>query len=54
VVEVIHLKDLAQAGRTTREMAVGCMSAIGARFGIGLLMIGLWGLWVGLIGGWPF
>ena len=54
VVEVIHLKNIAKAGQSTREMAVGCATAIAARFGIGLLMIGLWCLWVWLGGGWPF
>ena len=54
VVEVIRLRNIAKAGQSTREMAVGCATAIAARFGIGLLMIGLWCLWVWLGGGWPF
>ncbi len=54
VVEVIRLKNWVKAGESTREMAIGCATAIGARFGIGLLMIGLWCLWVWLGGAWPF
>lgn len=54
VVEVIRLKNWVKASETTKEMAIGCASAIGARFGIGLLMIALWALWVWLGGAWPF
>jgi uncharacterized protein YqgC (DUF456 family) len=54
VVEVVHWKDLVKAGESTSEMALGCLTAITARFGIGLVMIGLWCLWVWLTGGWPF
>ncbi len=52
VVEVIRLRNIAKAGETTREMAVGCATAIIARFGIACLMIGLWPVvWLGGGGG---
>ncbi len=52
--EYIRLRDLRQAGGSTREMAIGCATALIARFGIGLLMIGVWGLWVWYSGALPF
>jgi len=45
-VEMIRVKDWRKAARSSREMAIGCASAIAVRFGIGLLMIGIWILWV--------
>ncbi len=45
-VEVIRVKDWRKAARSSREMAIGCVSAIAVRFGIGLFMIGIWILWV--------
>ena len=53
-VEAWRLKDVRRAGDSTREMAVGCASAILARFAIGVLMIALWVLWVWMCGDWPF
>lgn len=53
-IETIRLKNWRQAGESTKEMAVGCASAAFARFGIGLVMIGLWLWWVWLSGNWPF
>jgi uncharacterized protein YqgC (DUF456 family) len=52
--EAIRLKDLRQAGGTTSQMAVGCAGAILVRVIIGLVMIGLWVLWVWLSPQWPF
>ena len=49
-VEVIRVKDWRKAARSSREMAIGCVSAIAVRFGIGLFMIGIWILWVIQIG----
>lgn len=45
-VEIIRLKDWRKAARSSREMALGCVSAIAVRFGIGLVMIGIWIFWV--------
>jgi len=45
-VEIIRVKDWRKAARSSREMAIGCVSAIAVRFGIGLLMIGIWILWI--------
>ena len=52
--EYIRLRDIRQAGGSTREMAIGCATALIARFGVGLLMIGVWGLWVWRSGTLPF
>jgi len=45
-VEIIRLKDWRKAARSSKEMALGCVSAIAVRFGIGLIMIGIWIFWV--------
>jgi len=54
IIEALRLKNLRQAGESTKEMAIGCASAIVARFGIGLMMIGLWALWLYFSNSWPF
>lgn len=54
VFEFIRLRDWRKAGGTTKEMAVGCASAVVARFFVGLVMIGLWVVWVWLSGKLPF
>lgn len=54
VIESLRLRNWRRAGESTREMAMGCASAVLARMGIGLVMIGLWALWVWLAGQWPF
>lgn len=53
-IETVRLKNWRQAGESTKEMAIGCASAVVARFGIGLVMIGLWVLWLYLSNRWPF
>jgi len=53
-IETVRLKNWRQAGESTKEMAIGCASAVVARFGIGLVMIGLWALWLYLSGSLPF
>ncbi len=53
-IETVRLKNWRKATDSTREMAIGCASAILVRLAIGLLMIALWGLWVWLSGRWPF
>jgi len=45
-IEMIRVKDWRKAAQSSREMAIGCVSAIAVRFGIGLFMIGIWILWV--------
>ena len=54
VFEVIRLRDWRKASGTTKEMAVGCASAVVARFFIGVLMISLWVIWVWQSGKLPF
>ncbi len=46
LVEILRLKDLRRALESTRSMAVGCGWAAVVRFGIGLVMILLWGAWI--------
>jgi uncharacterized protein len=46
LVEFLRLKNFKQAFLAFRGMAAGWFLSIGARFLIGLVMIGLWGLWV--------
>ncbi|REG11523.1 DUF456 family protein [Pelolinea submarina] len=53
-IETVRLKNWRQAGESTKEMAIGCASAVVARFGIGMVMIGLWLVWLYLSGAWPF
>lgn len=45
-VEYARLKDTDRALESTRSMAIGCGWAALVRFGIGLVMILLWGAWV--------
>ncbi|HEX2979904.1 MAG TPA: DUF456 domain-containing protein [Anaerolineaceae bacterium] len=44
--ELIRHKDWKKALELTKGMALGCGWAFVARFGIGIVMIGLWLLWV--------
>ena len=45
-VEFYRLRDLQKAVESTRSMAIGCGWAAVIRFGIGIVMILLWGGWV--------
>lgn len=45
-VELFRLGDLQKAVASTRSMAIGCGWAAVVRFGMGLVMILLWGAWV--------
>jgi len=54
VLEFIRLKDWRKAGSSAKEMAIGCATGIAARFGVGIVMIGVWVLWVWLAGDLPF
>lgn len=45
-VEMLRLKDLQLAFESARSMAVGCGWAAVIRFGMGIVMILLWGAWV--------
>jgi len=53
-VEIIRLKDWRIADQSSREMALGCVSATAFRFAIGLAMIGIWIFWVWQSGQWVF
>jgi uncharacterized protein YqgC (DUF456 family) len=46
VVEIIRVRKLRQAWESTRNMAFGCGASVIVRVGIGVVMIGLWGVWV--------
>jgi uncharacterized protein YqgC (DUF456 family) len=46
IYEFIRLRDWRKAGGTTKEMAVGCASAVIVRFFIGIAMISLWVAWI--------
>lgn len=52
--EYVRLRDLRKASGSTKEMAIGCASALAARFGVGLIMIGVWIVWVWQSGNLPF
>jgi uncharacterized protein len=45
-VEYFRLKDWQKAIDSTKSMAIGCGWSAVIRFGIGLLMIGLWAIWI--------
>lgn len=45
VLEIIRLKDWRKATQSSKEMAIGCLSAIALRFLIGMVMIGIWIIW---------
>lgn len=47
--EVIRLRDLHKAGSSTVNMALGFGLAVIIRFAMGLVMIGLWAVWLFLI-----
>jgi uncharacterized protein YqgC (DUF456 family) len=49
VVEIIRLRDFKRAGNSTASMALGCGLAIVIRFAMGLVMIGLWSVWVFIV-----
>jgi hypothetical protein len=44
--EYLRLRDLRKASDSTGQMAIGCATAAVVRFFIGLVMIGLWVVWV--------
>ena len=46
VVEVIRLRNWRAAVKSTKSMMVGCGFSVLARFGIGILMILFWLIWV--------
>jgi uncharacterized protein len=45
-VEMLRLKDLKRAMESTKSMAIGCGWAAVVRFGMGVIMLILWGAWV--------
>jgi uncharacterized protein len=46
IVEAIRLKNWREAVKSTKSMMVGCGFSVLARFGIGILMILFWLIWV--------
>jgi uncharacterized protein len=50
VLEMIRLKNWRKAAQSSKEMAIGCLSAVVLRFIVGLVMIGMWIIWAGLSG----
>jgi len=52
--EFIRLRDMRRAGNSASQMALGCATAVVARFFIGLVMIGLWVTWLWQSGDLPF
>lgn len=46
VVEWIRKRDIAEGARSAGGILKGCGLAVVTRFGIGVLMIGLWAVWV--------
>lgn len=46
--EMLRLNDWRKAAHSAKEMAIGCGHAFFARFGIGIVMILLWGVWIWL------
>jgi uncharacterized protein len=49
-VEIIRVRNLRKAWESTRGLAIGCGAAFFVRFGMGVVMILLWGVWVFLAG----
>jgi uncharacterized protein YqgC (DUF456 family) len=49
IVELIRQKNFKESLKTTGGILKGCGLAVVARFFIGLVMIGLWGLWLVLL-----
>jgi uncharacterized protein len=49
LVEIIRARELRKAWESTRNMAFGCGASVFTRFGIGMVMIGLWLVWVFLV-----
>jgi len=45
ILEIIRLKDWRKAAQSSKEMAIGCLSAVVLRFLIGMVMIGIWMIW---------
>jgi uncharacterized protein len=45
LVEIIRVKDLRTALRSTRGVAIGCGGAVLAKMALGATMIGLWMMW---------
>jgi len=52
--EFYRIRDLKKAANTSKEMAIGCVSALALRFLIGMIMIGVWFGWVWQSDAWFF
>ena len=52
--EFYRLRDWKQAANSSKEMAIGCVSSLALRLLIGLVMIGVWFVWVWQNQAWFF
>lgn len=52
--EFYRLRDWKQAANSSKEMAIGCASALALRLLIGVVMIGVWFVWVWQNQAWFF
>lgn len=52
--ELYRLRDWKKAAHSSKEMAIGCFSALALRFLIGIVMIAVWFVWIWQNGAWIF
>lgn len=52
--EFYRLRDWKKAANTSKEMAIGCVSALAIRFLIGMVMIAVWFVWLWQNQAWIF
>jgi len=52
--EFYRLRDWKQAANSSKDLAAGCLSAFLVRFMIGLVMIGIWFVWLWQTRAWFF
>ena len=52
--EFYRLRDWKKAANSSKEMAIGCLSALVVRLMIGMVMIAIWFLWVWQNQAWIF
>ena len=52
--EFYRLRDWKQAANSSKDLAAGCLSALLVRFMIGLVMIGIWFVWLWQTRAWFF
>ena len=52
--EFYRLRDWKQAANSSKDLAAGCLSALLVRYMIGLVMIGIWFVWLWQTRAWFF